>query len=208
MIIIKILEVLQLLSTLIGAYFTPMEEVAYGFIAFAIGCLDATMHLLQLRSVTNNTTGPETNMAVSISETIHDYAAVGLINIELYRLSSRHSFISLTFCIPMILDVVAKLFGDLQNIRALVYLKQMNMMAHSISIAYLAKTEFNLWFGGVWLATQIVNFGIYHELPEGYWGREIKLFGYALFYIFSTIAIYDEDFLKRLEWFNIGAVTA
>lgn len=194
---IKILEVLQLLIVIIGAYLTPVNDCIFGFFTFGIGALNAVMHVTAYYQTESSL------LVVEILEIMHDYAAVGLINMELYRLSSKQSILTISFCIPMLLNVVAKLFGDVDSMEALRYLKQLNMMAHSISIGYLARSEFNIWFGGIWLSTLLVNYGIYNESADAVHGRVVKLFGYILFYSFATIGIYDDDFLQRLEWFGV-----
>ncbi|XP_073828193.1 uncharacterized protein [Musca autumnalis] len=192
--------VLQLITAAVGAYLTPVNDCVFGFFTFGLGSVDALMHI----SAEYLEEGRGTYLIVEILEIIHDYAAVGLMNMELYHLSYKHSLLSVTFCIPMTLNIIAQLFGDADSMVPLMYLKQMNMMAHSMSIGYLARSEFNIWFGGVWLSSLIVNYGIYTEAADVIQGRIVKLFGYILFYSFAAAGIYDDDFLSRLEWFGMS----
>ncbi|KAI8121679.1 hypothetical protein CVS40_7358 [Lucilia cuprina] len=215
--LIKILRIIQFGITCLATIYTPIDQCIYGFFAFAIGCTDAILHLMISQNLEAKSVNADekqatikTNILLSVIESIHDYLPLGLINMELHRLSSQYPLLSFVFCLPFGLDILSRLFDNgttyVADEKVLMYLKKFNTIIHSISIGSLAKRELNIWFMCVWLATLIVSGGIFLEASYFYVGKFMKLIGYIFVYIFALIGIYDDDFLSRWEWFNIHAM--
>lgn len=220
---IKFLQITQLFVTFAATSCTPVDESIYGFYVFVIGWLYALLNLTIPRRrhhqknlkicnkneefiIEKQKQPPKESVLLIALESAHDYIPIGFINIELHEKSFLTSQLSFMFCIPFGLDILSRLFADgikyVVDERLLMFLKNINILLHSLSILSLGVHQYNIWFGAIWLSAMIVFWGVYSEISYSSTWKNLKLFGYILFYIFAFMAIYDKDFLKRLEWIN------
>ena len=219
---LKFLQTILFFVTFAATTYTPVDKRIYGFFAFAIGFTYTLLNLTmsrrpqKIKKLSKATEPAEKEPQIQrrrrskvliALESAHDYIPIGFINMEVHHMSSQVSQLSYWFCIPFGLDILSRLFDDgityIADENVLVFLKNFNILLHSLSILSLAAYQYNIWLLGIWLSTMFVMWGVYAEISYSSGWRNLKLFGYIFFYVFAFIGIYDVDFLKRLEWFNI-----
>ena len=216
---LKFLQTILFFVTFAATTYTSVDKCIYGFFAFAIGFTYALLNLTMSRKpqkvdkicneiqIADLEKQRRRSKVLIALESAHDYIPIGFINMEVHRMFSQASQLSFWFCIPFGLDFLSRLFDDgiayIADENVLVFLKNFNILLHSLSILSLAAYQYNIWFLCIWLSAMLVMWGVYAENAYSSGWKNLKLFGYIFFYVFAFIGIYDVDFLKRLEWFNI-----
>ncbi|XP_073828192.1 uncharacterized protein [Musca autumnalis] len=168
-----------------AAYEMPPDLHPYSFTASALGIIFGIYGMIGGREL-------RCSLVKSVLDTTMDFVPLSLMNIEIYlELGKPYAMIHALFIIPLILDLIAKLFGDEIDEKSTQILKNVNSLANAVSLSYLAYTEDNYMYGCVafsMLAAQS-SAALWGGPCRGYTSEFVYIMGNAMFYFASINAV-------------------
>uniref|UniRef100_A0A1A9W267 Uncharacterized protein n=1 Tax=Glossina brevipalpis TaxID=37001 RepID=A0A1A9W267_9MUSC len=120
-----------------AAYKMPPKQYPFGFTACAIALVSGSYGVLR---------GPdyEKNLVNQILESLVDFAALPLVNIEIYlQVKPVYAYVHAFALISLGIDILVKLFGDTDDIKAAEALKCVNDTLNMSSLAVISIIEKN-----------------------------------------------------------------
>ncbi|KAM7349303.1 uncharacterized protein ACRADG_008307 [Cochliomyia hominivorax] len=167
-----------------AAYNMPPETNPYAFAACAIGIIYGVFGLI----------GGQENMQNIVKYVIDDlldFVPLPMVNIEIFQMLSKpYAFVHALFVIPLILDLIAKLFGESEDDEATQTLKHVSNLGNVISLLYLSYMEGNYMFGYVALSYLAAHTGmIIGGKCHGYLVDLNYVMCYVLFYFTAMLAV-------------------
>lgn len=167
-----------------AAYCMQPDKNPFGFASCGVGIIYGIFGLVG---------GHDCEMCIvrGVVEDLLDFAALGLMSIEIAKSSCiSYAMVHSLFLIPLLLDLIAKLFGDEEDDATTQTLKHVNNLANIASLLYLAFEKENYWFAGVAASSLMAHSGmlIGGKCRDPMWDVNYIMF-HCLLYFSSTIAL-------------------
>ncbi|XP_019894033.1 uncharacterized protein LOC109613527 [Musca domestica] len=168
-----------------GAYEMLPDVHPYAFTASAFGIVFGIYGMVGGREL-------RCSLVKSVLDTTMDIVPLSLMNIEIFlQMGEPYAMAHALFIIPLILDFIAKLFGDETDEESTQILKYVNTLANVVSLSSLAYREDNYLYGCVAisiLAAQTSSV-VWGGPCRGYRSEFVHVMGYSMFYFASIMAI-------------------
>ncbi|KAI8121680.1 hypothetical protein CVS40_7359 [Lucilia cuprina] len=137
-----------------AAYNMPPETNPYAFAACAVGIIYGVFGLVGGQEVADG-------IVKGVVDDLLDFVPLALVNIEIFKMMGKpYAFVHALFIIPLILDLIAKLFGEESDDAATQTLKHVSNLANVVSLLYLSYMEDNYMFGYVALSYLAAHTGM------------------------------------------------
>ena len=153
-----------------AAYCFQPDNTPFAFAACGIGIIYGLFGLIG---------GFESEMSIvkGVVEDFLDFAPLGLMNIEIFKAAGEsYAMVHALFLIPLLLDLVAKLFGEEEDDQATQTLKYIDILAGVSSLLYLSYAKDNYMY----LVTALCCLAAHSSMLIG--GRCAKI-GYEYAYL-------------------------
>lgn len=167
-----------------AAYQMPPDQHPYSFTASAFGIIFG---------IYGTVGGEELHCSIvkNVIDTTMDFVPLSLVNIEIFlAMGKTYAMVHALFVIPLILDLIAKLFGNEGDDEATQILKHVNNLANIVSLAYLAFQEDNYMYGCVALSILAAQAGaIWGGRCRRYSSEFVYILAYSMFYFATILAV-------------------
>lgn len=167
-----------------AAYNMPPETNPYAFAACSIGIIYGVFGLVGGQEA-------QDGIVKGVVDDLLEFVPLAMVNIEIFKMVGKsYAMVHALFIIPLILDLIAKLFGEPTDDLATQTLKHVSNLANVVSLLYLSYTEDNYMFGYVALSYLAAHMGmIIGGRCHGYMIDLNYIMSYVLFYFTSTLAV-------------------
>ncbi|XP_065365049.1 uncharacterized protein LOC135958114 [Calliphora vicina] len=167
-----------------AAYNMPPETNPYAFTACAVAIIYGVFGLVGGQEVADG-------IVKGVVDDLLDFVPLAMVNIEIFQIMGKpYAFVHALFVIPLILDLIAKLFGEESDDAATQTLKHVSNLANVVSLLHLSYMEDNYMFGYVALSYLSAHMGmVIGGRCHGYVVDLNYVMSYVLFYFTSTLAV-------------------
>lgn len=167
-----------------AAYNMPPETNPYAFAACAVGIIYGIFGLVG---------GQEDSQSIVkyVVDDLSDFVPLAMMNIEIFQMLNKpYAFAHALFVIPLVLDLIAKLFGEASDDEATQTLKHVSNLGNIVSLLYLSYMEDNYMFGYVALSYLAAHTGmLIGGKCHGYMVDLNYVMSYILFYFTAMLAV-------------------
>ena len=167
-----------------AAYCLPPDGTPYAFAACGIGIIYGIFGIVG---------GFELEMGIvkGVVEDFLDFAPLGLMNIEIFTAAGEsYAMVHALFLIPLLLDLVAKLFGEEDDDQATQTLKYIDILAGVSSLLYLCYAKENYMYAAVALSCLAAHSSmLIGGKCAAIWWEYAYLVFHSSFYFASTLAL-------------------